>query len=144
LQNLSQVALSATGEVVCPTAADLGGCTCQEAWSDESGLDIDCREVKLNDATVGGLLKALLETGVSPAVTFDASKNNLTKVPVNLSKLSELTYIDMNDNQITSIPVGAFQSSSTKNVGIYLSNNRISSIAPLRSIIPPMHKSYSI
>ena len=115
--------------MVCPPAADLVGCTCQEAWSDESGLDIDCREAKLNDARVEGLLKALLETGVSPAVTFDASKNNLTKVPDDLSKLSKLTYIDMSDNQITSIPSGAFQSSSTKEIGIYLSKNRISSLS---------------
>ena len=124
---LSQVVLSATAEVVCPSPADLRGCTCEEAWMDGSGLDIKCREPKLEDSSVVKLLNALSKKNISPAVVFDAYENSLTKVPI-LSKFSKLRVINLSGNQITSIPKGAFQSKYVDYVGIELQGNGISSI----------------
>ena len=62
---------------------------------------------------------------------FDATTSILSEVPTNLSKFPKLSYIYMSNNQIHSIPSGAFQSSSSKHfVSVFLSNNRIWSIAP--------------
>ena len=126
----TQVVLSATAEVVCPPADELMGCTCQEALSNESGLEINCKELNLNDSSIDNVLQALLKSDVSPTVTFDASYNSLTKVPDDLSKLSKLTTIYMFRNQITSIPSGAFQSSSQTLITIILRQNKISFIEP--------------
>ena len=105
-------------------------CTCQESLSYEWGLEINCKELNLNDSSIDNVLQALLKSDVSPTVTFDASYNSLTKVPDDLSKLSKLTTIYMFRNQITSIPSGAFQSDSTNQIGIYLAYNQISSLSP--------------
>ena len=125
-----QVALSANAEVVCPPAVDLKGCLCIKALKDNF-INIVCRKVKLDDLSIDNLLKALSEPGIGPTFTFDVgSKNNLTQVPPSLSKLPELRMIQMRDNQITSIPSGAFQSSSQTLITIILRKNKISFIEP--------------
>ena len=116
--------------MVCPPAAVLGKFTCKESRYNKSGIDIFGDKV-VNDDSVDEVLQALLEPGISPTFTFDVgSKNNLTQVPPSLSKLPELRMIQMRDNQITSIPSGAFQSSSQTLITIILRKNKISFIEP--------------
>ena len=115
--------------MVCPPAAVLGECTCNEAWFDPTGITVICENKGLNKGSVDEVLQALLEPFISTTITFAASKNNLTKVPADLSKLSEHAYIYLEDNQITSIPSGAFKS-ILGFVSIDLRKNLISSIEP--------------
>ena len=123
-----QVAMSA--DASCPPAASLSGCTCRKELK-ENLIKIVCSsKVKLDDLSIENLLQALLKTGVSPTIEFSTSKGHLTQVPTSLSKLSKLTNIHMRDNQITSIPSGAFQSSSQTLMTIVLRQNKISSIEP--------------
>ena len=124
-----QDTLSADAEVVCPPLADLGKCSCQKAWSNKSGIDIFCETKGVNDDSVNQVLQAVSKSGISPAITFAATESDLTRVPTDISKLSKHVYIFMHDNQITSIPSGAFESSRTYIV-LNFRDNKISSIEP--------------
>lgn len=83
----------------------------------------------MKDGSVDEVLQALSEPGISTTIEFAVYNSSLTKVPTNLSNLPELNLIWLHENQITSIPSGAFKSSRAY-IKINLSKNLISSIEP--------------
>lgn len=63
----------------------------------------------------------------SNVTNLDISNNQLTFIPEALFQLSELTYLDLSSNQLTSIPEGLFKLS--KLTVLRLSNNQLCSIS---------------
>ena len=119
------------GAVICPSASSISPCTCSASSIDPNGLYLNCRGSGLSDSAMSSILDVLLNSnGTSPVVRLDASYNNLTEIPSQISKLNSIQQISLYFNQITSIPSGAFNFPSATSVSIDLYDNQITSIAP--------------
>ena len=117
------------GAVVCPSASSISPCTCSAAYFDPNGLNLDCFNLGLSDSAMSSILDVFFNSNeISPLVQLYAPRNNLTEIPSQISKFNSIQKIDLNNNQITSIPSGSFSVPSATSVDINLSSNQITSI----------------
>ena len=129
------LAATASSQVVCPTVTS-SKCTCGPAQNSDpnAGLRLYCKG--LNDAEISSTLKAFATTNVSSSLVellvFGSQSDNnpiaLTKVPVEILKFESLSWIELSNNKISSIPPGAFNFPNVKQSKVFLRNNEIESI----------------
>ena len=102
------------------------GCT---PLNSPRGVELNCRSRGLDDVKIIQVLNNFKPKEGSPLISFNAFNNSLTKVPAEISKFPSLLTINLNYNQIKSLPSNAFNLPDVKNIRINLSTNEIDSVA---------------
>ena len=118
--------------IVCPAPADYEPCVCADS-GDGLTTELQCRNMNLTDAMASAILDAFSSNAdtISPLSRLDMSLNALTKVPDQIaSSLHQLVYANLPNNQIQSLPTGAFNFVSTSAMldVVFLNNNQMTSI----------------
>lgn len=114
---------------VCPPPGKISPCSCSDLGSEGLVVQLQCQSVNLDDAKASQILDTMLSwPRASPLRLLTMYNNRLTLVPTQLPKFPMLNKIDLSYNQITSIKSNAFNFSSTTLTWLNLNNNPISSI----------------
>ena len=125
------------GAVVCPPASAISPCTCAGSFYNANGFSLNCASLRLSDSQLSTILNVIINSnGISPLVELDASSNELTKIPSQISRLQSITTIALSQNQITAIPTGSFNYPSAPSMNMDLFSNKISSISSCAITIP--------
>ena len=119
---------------ICPAAQDFSPCICTyNSFANNFTAFLHCGDSNsfdLNDARISEILKAFITTPkTAPLGRLELWTNKLTRIPDEIRLHPQLDYIYILQNEIKSIPSGAFNFSNTLNATyLYLYNNKISSI----------------
>ena len=131
---LSHVTLI-TAQVVCPDSVIYSPCDCTEytgaqAFTFVTSL-LDCSNRNLNDSKVNDILNAFISNPlVSPLNQLLLYGNQLTRVPQQIPQFRWLTFVNINNNQIPTVELAAFNFHTEKLNLIDLSDNQITNIKP--------------
>ena len=117
----------------CPQSAAISPCKCSKSMN---GININCKNQSLSDSQLSTILNVFLSPGISPVTQLDASYNKLTKIPSQIPNFTSLQFIQLNSNQITSIPSGTFNYPSTTYLMVDLSWNQIRDISSCAFNLP--------
>jgi len=121
---------------ICPAENDFLPCTCTyNSFSNNFTAYLHCgssSSFDLNDARISEILKAFITTPkTAPLGRLELWTNKLTRIPDEIRLHPRLEYIYILQNEIKTIPIGAFNFSDKLNTTyLYLYNNQISSIEP--------------
>ena len=120
--------------IVCPPAANYAPCDCAENSSLKPGtIILNCASRNLNDTRVSDILDAFLTTpGVSPVTFIFFPNNQLTYVPSQMKRFTQLGEIYFSQNPIASINANDFNFAGSANSFSFLdlSRTRLTFIAP--------------
>ena len=95
--------------VIFPDKKSIAPCTITKSESDPSLTRLDCGKKGLDDDIISRILDAYLNTpGVNPLGELSLWNNHLTRVPHQLPYFNQLTLVDLDSNDISSIPPGTF------------------------------------
>ena len=122
--------------VVCPPKDAFQPCYCFEYIGKPDTITLDCLQKNLTDSRIGEILIVFLTTAdISPVAQIDLTSNQLTRVPIQIRSFSELEDVFLDDNPITSIESGDFN--TTRH------NPSISIGSQLTTIAPGSFKGFS-
>ena len=111
---------------LCPTAAAISPCTCNN--SNNLGMvAIYCGGKNLNDNQMANIISNIFTW--SPIDTMYLAGNKLTKIPAGLSQYTQLIWLQLESNSITSIGPNDLSGLTAPVMYINLANNQISTIA---------------
>lgn len=122
--------------IICPppdTYSPCNNCRKVPSSSDTIVLNCDRRNAEnLNDSRISDILDTFLKTpSVSPLEALDLRSNRLlTHIPIQIAQFARLNYVDLSDNNITSIEPGAFNFTATLKRLDLSHNIQLSTIAP--------------
>lgn len=74
-------------------------------------------------------MEALLQPNISATTLLSLGNNSLTRIPERLSEMLALVHVSLADNNIHSIPGGAFKFTKTLQY-LGLNDNQLDNIAP--------------
>ena len=115
----------------CPSRDNISPCTCNflEEITGTSVL-LSCFDREVNDTKIGEILTSYIATpNVTPLSVLDLSYNSLTQIPKEVVLFSALVDVNLNHNNIRSIPFDAIHCSS-KCRSISLVGNQLTNIEP--------------
>jgi hypothetical protein len=130
---LSFVVSSISAQVVCPNAATYSPCECIEYTGAQAFVfvtsKLHCSNKNLSDSKVNEILTAFTSNPlVSPINQLILYGNQLTRVPENITQFRYLTFVNINNNNIPSVELAAFNFYTEKLNLIDLSDNQITNI----------------
>ncbi len=114
--------------LICPNLTSTSPCTCKKNAINVTSITIDCNSKNLNDSQMSRILDSFLSPGISSVYEIGAQFNRLTKVPSQISKFTSLSFVYLDWNQISSIPVIKFLNTTYGSISISLQKNKITSI----------------
>ena len=120
-------------EVVCPPFETYAPCSCGEYLYQQGTILPNCAFRSINDSQVSDILDIFLTTpGVSPLWDLDLSRNQLNRIPAQINSFTQLKYVYLNNNNITSIDSGALRFTDATNPAqhLWFYNNPMTTIAP--------------
>ena len=124
-----------TAQVVCPDSVTYSPCDCTEYTGAQAftfvTAKLDCSNRNLNDSKVNDILNAFISNPlVSPLNQLLLYGNQLTRVPQQIPQFHWLTFVNINNNQIPTVELAAFNFHTKKLNLIDLSDNQITNIKP--------------
>ena len=115
----------------CPNPKSIAPCVCNNIGSPKGTVVVDCTGTNSTDAHTETVLNLFLTTpGLGPVGAV--ALVGLTSIPTQISKFDKLSMVSLLDNNIQTIPTGAFNFSSSQNSQfmISLKGNQLTSVQP--------------
>ena len=116
--------------ITCPPSADLSPCFCTEFFS-PGQASLYCVSQNLDDAKMGQILDAYLAAGasVSPLEVMYLDRNQLTRVPTQISLFPNVFYVNLDYNNIRQVASGSFNfRPQIPPIRLFLGYNQLTSI----------------
>lgn len=119
-----------SSQVICPPAEVIKSCTCVDRGLGDGTIHLSCHATRLSDEQMKPILDAFLSPNVNPLSRADLEDNNLVEVPYQLKMFTQLNYLQLFSNRLTSIPSGAFNFTSKLQTLFLFNNSPLASIEP--------------
>lgn len=128
LDNTNDMALTSS---ICLWFGEVLPCKCTPNYDSDGALvGLNCRNSSLTDSSMNEILDALLAKPNATSLShLHLSENNLTRVPDQVKRFTQLKSVDLSDNRIVTIQSGTFVSHQQQMM-IFLNGNQISRIEP--------------
>jgi hypothetical protein len=128
LQQLVLLGHYVSSALIQPNPNDYAPCICLDG-RDGLTLYVECSNHNLDDTKISTILNSFLAPGISPLGGLILTNNQLTKIPDQLKQFTQLTYVDLDENKISSLTAGTL-SFTARIDAINLGFNQLTTIAP--------------
>jgi len=121
----------------CPTfATDISPCVCAETDNSMTTVTVSCAGQNINDTKMASIVNNIPVS--TPMEKLDVRANQLTKMPPKLPTFTQLVYLLLASNAITSIASGDLNLTGPVHI-IDLSSNRITFIDSSTTVFPGIY-----